>query len=454
MTVSEAPTEPRNDQDRIPLSCNQQFVSVFDGGDEQGPFGPRYHIVHGWRLRGPLDVPALRLALDDMVERHEALRTVIIRDRDEYHQRVLAVRPVSLTERPLHAGTDEERAEVAEALVSEVESWSKRADEVPHLRAVLGRFDEEDAVLVLMAHHIATDGWSVRVLVRDLAEAYAVRRDGGVPGPDGVPQYSEHVWEERARAESDADRGTYWRHRLDGARLTATPTDHPRSEGRPPRTAVYRFGVAADRFLPVLDLARRSRSTPFMVLLTAYGLHLSRLTGETDLVVPTFTPGRPDQRFHRTVGPFFNFLPLRVQLGEPADFREVLGLVRRACGDDYSQDIPAVRVFAEAPELMAPGMADDAAPVVFQVFPAPQLLANEVFGGVEFAEIQDRLTSVPQGADVPDGALWTIHLPPTGELFGSVQYRTDLFEEATVIEAVESFLRTLLDGANAPETAL
>lgn len=454
MTVSELPTEPGGERDRVPLSCNQQFVSVFDGGDEQGPFGPRYHIVHGWRLRGPLDVNALRFALDDMVERHEALRTVIIRDRDEYHQRVLAARPVPLEERRLPAGTGEERAEAAEALVSEVESWSKRADEVPHLRAVLGRFDDEDAVLVLMAHHIATDGWSVRVLVRDLAEAYAARRDGEAPRADGVPQYSEHVWEERARAVADKERGAYWRERLAGARLTATPTDHRRSEGRPPRTAVYRFGVAAERILPVLELARRSRSTPFMVLLTAYGLHLSRLTGETDLVVPTFTPGRPDQRFHRTVGPFFNFLPLRVQLGEPADFREALGIVRRACGDDYSQDMPAVRVFAEAPALMEPGMADDAAPVVFQVFPAPRLLADEVFGELEFSEIQDRLTSVPRGADVPDGALWTIHLPPTGELFGAVQYRTDLFEESTVTKAVESFLRVLLDGATAPGAAL
>ncbi|MFD3688134.1 condensation domain-containing protein [Nocardiopsis sp. NPDC058631] len=451
MTVSERPTDVRGERGRVPLSFNQQFVSVFDGGDEQGPFGPRYHIVHGWRLRGALDTAALRVSLDDVVERHEALRTVIVRDEGDYHQRVLPAGPVRLEERDLSAVTGGERAAAAEALVSEAESWTKDADEVPHLRAVLARFDERDAVLVLLAHHISTDGWSVRVIVRDLAERYAVRLGASTPVTEDVLQYTDHVWEERARAEGDETGPAYWRRRLSGARLTATPSDHRRSEGRTPRTAVHRFRIDAETFRPVLDLARTSRSTPFMVLLSAYGLHLSRLTGATDLVVPTFTPGRPDPRFHRTVGPFFNFLPLRTDIGGCSSFREVLGRTRRTCGEDYTRDMPAVRIFAEAPGLMEPGTADDAAPVVFQLFPSPHVLEGEVHGGVEFTEIQERLTSVPQGSDVPDGALWTLSLPPTGDLFGAVQYRTDLFEEATVVAAVEGFRRALLDGAADPD---
>ncbi|WP_116244151.1 condensation domain-containing protein [Nocardiopsis sp. FIRDI 009] len=447
-------TDVQVERDRLPLSFNQQFVSVFDGGDEHGPFGPRYHIVHGWRLRGPVDASDLRAALDDVVARHEALRTVIVRDGEEYHQRVLAPGPVRLEERTLVAGTPGERARQAEDLVSEVEAGTKAADEVPHLRAVLARFDDRDAVLVLLVHHIATDGWSVRVIVRDLAEHYAARREGRPPAVPDVPQYCEHVREERVRAEHDEAGAAYWRRRLDGARLTATPTDHRRSQGLEPRTAIHRFHIGAQRFRPVLDLAARSRSTPFMVLLTGYGIHLSRLTGVTDLVVPTFTPGRPDPRFHDTVGPFFNFLPLRTDIRDCATFGEVLRRTRTACGEDYVRDIPAVRVFAEAPRLMEPGMADDAAPVVFQVFPTPYPLDGESFAGVEFAEIQDRTTSVERGADVPDGALWTIHLPPEGAMFGSIQYRTDLFEESTVAAAAESFCRTLLDGAADPDARL
>lgn len=446
----EATSAPVRD---LPLSYNQEFVCLFDHGDGSGPFSPRYHIVHGWRLRGRVDVDALQGALDDLVERHEALRTLLVRTGDGLRQEVHPACPPRLEVRDLSGTAPQERRGRVEELLNEVEATTLDARELPHLRAVLGRFDSEDSLLVLVVHHTLTDGWSVRLIIRELATLYALRRGHALPGLPEAPQYREHTLREREETVEAARTAARerWRTMLEGAHITAIPTDRPRSAGLAPRTSVYRFAFDEDLVRPLLRTAKATRSTPFMVLLTAYKVLVHRRTGATDVVVPTFTPGRGTERAAQTVGPFFNFLPLRTGIAGCRTFRDVVARVRAACVEAYAYEIPSVQIFAQAPRLMLPALEDRAAPVVFQVFPFPFVLDREVVGDLEYSEVVERRRSQSPGSDVPDGALWTLNVLETGKLFGSVQFRDNLFDESTISGMVAEFHRILRGGVDDPD---
>ncbi|UZK58091.1 condensation domain-containing protein [Streptomyces drozdowiczii] len=444
---------------RLPLSFNQEFLRMFDSGDESGPFGPRFHMVGVWRLTGPVDLDHLRGALADVVERHEPLRSQIIREADAGHQRVFPATPPRLDVRECPGVPVAERARRAQELRREIEAGTLDINELPHLRAVLLRFDARDAVLLLQTHHTATDGMSMRLLARDLAAYYTARKDGTDAGLPPVRPYHEFVAWEREQAASPATARSldHWRQKLRGARLTALRTDHLKSAGLPSVTAAYRFTVGADLVSGALALAKDACCSPFMVLLAAYYRLVHRITGATDVVVSTHTPGRANGKFNDTVGSFFNFLPLRVDLAGCADVGELLRRTRATCLDAYAHDIPAIQLFEALPDLMSLAMRDDHAPVTFQVFPRAHALEEDEgdpdAGTPAFSEIPWQPQSAPVVSELPDGALWTLSFEPSGEAMGNLMYRTDRFDEATVVRMADDYrevLRELLAEAAAP----
>lgn len=439
--------------DRIPLSLQQEFVCLFDQGDEDAPFGPRYHIAEGWRVRGRLDVEAMRRALLDVVTRHEALRTVIVRDDCEKHQRIYPPSTPEFIVRDLQAAGDS-RDDQAVSLIRELEAGTIDPERTPFLKAVLARFDDQDAVLALVTHHIATDGWSMRVIIRDLAHCYAAQKGCGVPGLPAAPQYQEYTaWQRQESAAAAASARDYWRAKLAGARISAIPTDYPRLADLPQSTSAHRFAIPADVIGAASRLAGTTRSTLFMVLLASYALVVRNRTGSTDVVVATFTPGRAGRRFQDSVGSFFNFIPLRIDVGECPTFREVLDRTRRTCLDAYSHDIPTIHIFAEAPELMGPAMSDGAAPAVFQVFPDPVMLGDDMPGGLTYAEIARRPGPQARTSATPDGVLWTLSTDASGEVVGSIVYKRNLFGDDTIAGMAAEFqqvLRSAVTAAGSP----
>ncbi|WP_214410545.1 condensation domain-containing protein [Sphaerisporangium fuscum] len=452
MTISEAPHAPDGLADRIPLSFNQEFLCNFDKGDEEGPFGPKYNIVCGWRLDGPVDEATLQDALDDVVARHEALRTLIVREEGARYQKVLPPSPPVLLVHDFTGVDREERELRAEQLLIEIESGAYGIHDLPLLRAVLGRFDDRDAVLVLIAHHTAADEWSMRLIMRDLAGFYAART--GHPG--NLPrtrQYQEYArWEQESAAEGGAAaQRAYWREKLAGARILATPTDHPRSADLPKTTSWHRFWIPAELTSGVTGVAKQMRASPFMVLLTVYATLLREITGIDDIVVPTFTSGRAQARFQDTVGSFFNFVPLRIDLAGCATFREAVGRTRATCIEAYTHDIPFAQVLQEAPELMLPSIADDRAVCAFQVFRSPLATDGEKAGDVTYSEIRRRLLSQPVGGDIPDGAMWHLEIDSSGDIVGTLGFNTNLFEEATMHRMASEFQRVLERAVTAPD---
>ncbi|WP_239062679.1 condensation domain-containing protein [Streptomyces sp. SID13031] len=407
-----------------------------------------------WRLTGAsIDLAALHAALFDIVERHEALRTRIAEVDGSRYQEILAAGPVRLDLRDFASEPGSSRADRAEALVAEIETETMSPTVSPFLRAVLARFDDSDAVLVLMAHHLATDGISLGVMIRDLANCYAIRIGRGTPTLPVAPQYRDYCdWEREHAGPASRVAREYWRRQLDGARFTAIPTDFPRSAGLPESTAKHHFLLPGDVVSAIDGLARKSRATRFMVFAAAYQLLVHRLTGTTDLVTAIFTPGRGDRRFEESVGSFFNFVPLRTNLAGCATYEDVLTRTRRACLDAYSYDIPTVQIFAEAPQLMEPAMADNGTAAVFESVPDqnPITLAPD---GLTFTRITRLLRSQSLCSAVPDGALWDVNKDPSGDGIGTVAYKRNLFSDDTVASMAADFGQIARDFSASPDAS-
>jgi condensation enzyme len=440
---------------RLPLSFSQQLLCMMDSGDDSGVFGPDYHTEVALRLRGPVDADAMRGALADVVARHETLRTVIVREPEGAYQRVHPPGEARLEVRHCPGVPAEDRAERADGFLAEAGASRVSSTELPLLRGSLVRFDDEESVLVLMAHHVATDGWSMGVITRDLAACYAARRSGSAPDLPSAPSFRDFVAQEHEQEASGklARSVGYWQEALRGARVTALRTDFALSAGLPEGAAVRRFVIGAPVVSEVTQVARAARVTPFMVLLAAYYQLVHRLTGATDLTVPTPTLGRGSGQFKDTVGPFFAFLPMRVDMSECRDGGDLLSRTRAACASAYSHEVPAMHLLGAAPELMAPSTDEWLATSAFQSLPSADVMDGTRVGDLEYSEVRRRMVEAGTSARLPDGMLWTLNFDASGEVYANVSYRTDRFRDQTISDVIAGYqesLRDLLRNCRAP----
>src|SRR6204780_153441 len=316
---------------RYPLSFTQEWFLTMDQGDDGGPFGGRFVIVSAFRITGAVDLAVLQGALDDVVARHELLRTVVIRDADPPYQMVSPPCQVPLEVRDLPPVPGESRDMIIQELILEVQAGTISAREVPLLRALLCRFDDRDRALLLTVHHSVSDGWSFEGIVRDLAFS---RAEGHAAPPPKLPQmrqYREYAEWQRASAVDTSDDGAlrYWAERLDGAREYEMPNDHGHPERYSRPYSLHVFGIDADTMAAAAVLANAARGTRFMVLLSGIYVLAHQITGATDLVVRAFTAGRNELEFHNTMGLFLNVVPFRTEIADCASFRDVV-LARRA----------------------------------------------------------------------------------------------------------------------------
>jgi hypothetical protein len=453
MSGAEVIAPPAGSPARVPLSFTQEFLTMFSTGEETGPFGPRYHVVRGLRFRGDLDIDVLRGALDDVVARHESLRTLMTRDGDSWHQEILPPCSPGLETEQIPAADPRARDLAAEEFLDGLEDTDLSSRRIPHIRAVLGRLDPHDAVLGLQAHHVGIDGWSMQLIMRDLVNAYAVRTGHAQPDAAGVSQYREFsAWQRESLADGNADRAReYWRDKLRGARMLGIPTDRRRPADVARTTSVYRYVVDAGLTSALLTMSRTARCTPFMVLLAAYQLLLREVTGVSDVTIPTITFGRGHPRFDDTVGPFFNFIPLRTDLTGCQTGGDVLARTRTTVIQAQTHEIPFAYILGEAPELMATFGDDSVAVCAFQSFQnGPN---GGRIGNLDYTELRRRVLFQQIGSDIPDGALWTMEIDPSGEVFGCIRFDDNQFGRSTVEDLAGQFQRVLRNLIGAPGPA-
>ncbi|OKJ97277.1 condensation domain-containing protein [Streptomyces sp. CB02400] len=460
-----APQTDDGTAQRIPLSYNQQFLRAFDKGETDGAFGHRHTLVCGWRVTGAVDTDALQRALDDVVERHEVLRTAVVGDDEGGHQVVHPPAPVALEVTDLPDADDTPRDVRAEEFLNDLDAAPYPVRELPHLRAFLGRFDTTDAVLVLATHHTSTDAWSLQVLMRDLVAAYRARAAGATADLGEVAQYREFARYQQENADSSRidQARAYWRERLAGAEITGITSDRPAQADLPSAYGVHRFVFDTELSKKVVEFARAERCTPFMVLAAAYSVLLRRRTGTTDVVFPTFSSGRYEERFADSVGPFFNFVPIRIDTGDCTTLADVLDRSRAACVGAYRNEIPFARIAEDSPALLAPFADGFLAVVAFEVLQSAFPLDGEDGGdgkdgkgteGPRFTEIRRRTLSQQVSSAIPDGGLWAMDVLPGGELAGSLKFDHNRFDERTARELVEQFRHLLTVLSGAPQTPL
>ncbi|MFH8409943.1 amino acid adenylation domain-containing protein [Streptomyces sp. NPDC018019] len=404
--------------ERIPLSPAQRRLWFFHRF--AGP-NPVYNMSFAVRLSGPLAADHLHAALDDVLARHESLRTTVTEFDGEPYQRIgtgteLSFRTVSTSE-----------AELPGLLADAAAHAFDLAAELP-VRALLLETAPERHVLLILLHHIAADGWSLAPLARDLSTAYRARATGRAPQWASPPvQYADYTLWQRGL---DLRAGiAYWTEALRGApEVLPLPLDHPRPPVSAHRGETVGFTLDAGLHARLVRLARSAGTSLFMVMHAAIAVLLSRLGSGEDIPIGTPVAGRHDDALHETVGCFVNTVVLRTDLSGMPTFAEVLERVRTTDLDAFAhQEVP----FEQVVEAVNPPRSLSAHPV-FQVMLAFQDTPPAAF---DMPGLRVEPVAAHGGASRLD-LLWSLrqHHGADGTeagVEGELEYDTELFTPAS-----------------------
>ncbi|HXK09636.1 MAG TPA: amino acid adenylation domain-containing protein, partial [Vicinamibacteria bacterium] len=424
-----------------PLSFAQQRLWFLD----QMGSGSAYNVPWALRLRGALDIGALRRALDDVVARHETLRTTFPAREGRAVQAIAAEGHVELAELDLRSLPAGEREGEARRVAAEETRRPFDLARGPLLRATLVRLDDEDHVLLVTIHHIVTDGWSMGVLTRELVAHYGARRRGEAASLPPLPvQYADFArWQrDRLRGEELDRQLGYWRERLGGElpRLDL-PTDRPRGA-----VQTFRGGAHAIAFPHALcrglaAVCREEGATLFMVLLAGFQALLHRYTGQEDVVVGSPIANRNRSEVEGLIGFFVNSLVMRTDLSGDPTFAELVARTREAALGAYDhQDLPFERLVEE----LHPGR-DLARNPLFQIVFAVQNAPWEppALPGLEVSAFARETTATRFDLEV--------HVFGRGDGLGAfLTYDAELFEAGTVSRMAGQYVRLLESAVSSP----
>ena len=425
-TLSATPAAPiphGNGSGPIDLSFAQERMWMLD---QLQPGRSTYNAPRALRLRGPLDVDALRQAIDRIVQRHEVLRTVItIVDGVPTPQVVTsgaAFRFVDLA----GGGVPDIEAEARRHVEEEVRTpFDLSTDTL--LRARLIRLDDDDHVLAVVSHHIASDDRSKRIVAAELEAHYDALRTGSAP--DLAPlriQYRDYATWERQRFSQGgaADDAAYWKAQLDGAPTSIhLPTDRPRPPVDSNEGATFTSHLSAATTERLRAVTREHRATMFMGLHAGFVAFLTRITGQDEVVVGTAVSGRSHDDLQDLIGYFSNTVALRSQADPGAGFADLLDHVRTTTIDAFAhQALP----FEKLVESVRPERGARQHPIFQVMFTLrPGGVSVPTMGGLEVLPFQFRSDGTKY-----DLALIAIDKGETVQL--NWEYSTDLFDRTTV----------------------
>ncbi|GIF17111.1 hypothetical protein Ate01nite_71430 [Actinoplanes teichomyceticus] len=420
-----------------PLSFAQQRLWFLHQLD---PAGGEYHTATALRLRGELHTGALGDALSALVARQESLRTTFHTTADGHARQVVGP-PYRVTPEPVDLGELPER-ERDERLARVLAQQERRPFDLatgPLLRPVLIRLAGDDHVLLLVLHHIVTDGWSTGVLLDELAECYAAALAGRAPNlPDLPVRYADFAaWQrERLTGEVLAEQLAYWRETLDGVARLDLPTDRPRPPVHTRSGAVHEARLPEPVATRLRALGRRHGGTLFTTLVAACQVLLSRWSGQSDVAVGTVTAGRDRAELEHLVGFFVNTVVLRGTVRPDRPFTDLLDRVRHTVHDAFAhQDVPFERLVEELQPVRDPSRTP-----LFEVMVVLQNLpgTRAQLPGLRAEPVELPTTTAP--VDL------TMEFQETADgLEMALTYNTDLFDAATV-ERMAAHLAELLTG--------
>jgi amino acid adenylation domain-containing protein len=427
------------DRSRLALSAAQRRIWFFA---QLRPRSPLYNVVGTARLRGTVHRDVLSRCLDEIVRRHETLRTTFHQDDDEPWCRVRPPQPLEL---PVHDSSALPAGERDDAVAQQVVEEARRPFDLtrdPMLRTVLLKTGPDDHTLIVCLHHIAADGWSLGLLVRELGILYERFRAGLTsPLPEPALQYADFTeWERVQPVEEGLG---YWETRLAGLAPVDLPTDRPRQSVASFAGESVPVGLSADLVDRLNAVGSGERATSHMVLLAGFALLLSRWSGRPDVVVAASAANRTRVETEEVFGCFVNTLPLRVDLAGRPGFRELVRRVRDGFLADYAhQDAPFDRVVEGLrPERDRTGFTPLLRHTLVLADPSPRVRLPDL--DIEVEPVRTGTAKFELRLELAPG--------PDGGLAGVLEYSSELYDDASVRRLAAGFSALLTAAAADPD---
>jgi amino acid adenylation domain-containing protein len=427
--------EPFARNGKAPLSFTQQQFWLLEQSE---PNSGAYNVCTAINVKGHLDPGNLRLALNAMVDRHEILRTNIVVNGDNPVQVIAGTMNIALDISDLRSLPESERgAEIQRVLSAEAQE-PFNLSHGPLLRTRLMKLGEDEHLLILTIHHIICDGWSVRVLLRELFTLYESSSNGRSSSlPRLAIQFADFALWQRTRLQGTALESSllYWKQQLAGASPKLDlPTDYPRPERATLNGAQRSIHLPADISKAIRALSQKQGTTLFMTLLAAFQTLLFRYSGQEDIVVGSPVAGRTMLETEGLIGAFVNTLVLRGQLSGNPTFCEFLGRVRETSLGAFShQDLPFEKLVQE----LNPERSSNHSPL-FQVMFALQNSPTSDMRVEGLSLTPLKLNSMTSKFDLS----LEVEEDPNGLSF-SCEYNADLFVPATIERMLRHFQNLL-----------
>ena len=434
------------DQEQFPLSYNQQAIWFLH---QLAPESTAYNILFALRIRSELDVLALRRAFQSLMPRHPVLRTTYIAIDGKPFQQVHKDQKICFEE--IDASTWNQ-GDIDRHLAEDAQ-YHFDLEKGPVLRVTLLTRSPKDHVLLLTIHHVATDFWSMLLLIDELGLLYQAEESGArMALPLLGLSYKDYVsWQEKMLADSKGERlFAYWREQLSGELpVLNLPTDRPRPPVQTYQGATHAFTLSKTLTDGLRALAQASEATLYMTLLAAFQVLLYRYTGQEDILVGSPVAGRSRPDFGGILGYFVNPVVLRADLSGDPHFQAFLEQVCQTVlaaleHQDYpfqllverlklKRDASRSPIFQVMFTLQQPHRLESAAPFVLR----------EAGGQMNLAGLA--LESLAVEGRVAQFDLTLMMVEKDGELLASLEYNTDLFDAATIAR-MEGHFQTLLEG--------
>ena len=405
----------------IPLSFSQErlwFIDQLEGTVQ-------YHLPAVLNLRGKLDHQALAYALQTVMQRHESLRSVIVEEHGEPFQKILEATAWQLQK--IDGTTYLEDKEGLQNFLRQLVTMPFDLARHFMLRATLVSLAQEEYILVVTMHHIASDGWSISIIVKEVVELYSAYMENRPVNLQPLPiQYADFsIWQRNYLSGELLERKLgYWKDKLQGVSPLQIPTDYARPVIQSTRGAEGIFKIDKDQAHQLKALSHDSGTTLFMTLLAAFKVLLYRYSGQQDICVGTPVAGRQQQEVEGLIGFFVNTLALRSEVNGNVPFTELLQDVKATMVDAFShQDVPFEKV-VEAVVHERDVSRSPLFQVMFVLQNTPEVealvLGDVALWGESFAYANSKFE------------ITFMLMEREGSFLGRIEYNTDLYSAATI----------------------
>ena len=420
----------------FPMSFAQERLWFLD---QLEPGKPMYNIPVAIKLIGSLNVPVLEQSLNELINRHESLRTTFTSEDGQPVQVIASALSMTLPAKDLRNIPKEKQSIEIRNLISKESLHSFDLANGPLLRVTLLYLDEEEYVLLATMHHIITDGWSMGIFIRELTVLYETFLSGASSPLLELPiQYADYSdWQRKWLQGGVLDEQLeYWKQQLAGAPpVLELPLDRQRLAVRTSVGGIECFTINPEVAQRLKEMSKQSDSSLFMTLFAAFMTFLYRYTGKEDLLSASLIANRNRNEIESLIGFFVNTLPLRVDVSGNPSFRELLARMKQVTVDAYDhQDVP----FGQLIEAMQPERHLNHFPLVQVMFVLQNVPMEKLeLPGLTITSITD-LENTPVRFDL-EVYLWE----SSDSITGNFIYKTDIFEKSTIKRMLRHFLAIL-----------